>query len=106
MAWVLLVTAGLLEIGFALAMKQSAGFQNLVPTLVFIAFSVMSMVVLNLAVKTLPIGTAYAVWTGIGAVGTAVVGMVALGEKAAVLRISGIALIVVGAVVLQLADSR
>lgn len=101
MAWVLLVTAGLFEVGFAIALKQSDGFSRLVPTLVFLVCAAASLTLLNLALRELPIGTAYAVWTGIGAAGTAVVGMLAFGDPATALRIACIGLIVAGAVGLQ-----
>jgi len=106
MAWVLLITAGVLEIGFALAMKQSSGFQHLGPSLLFVVLAATSTALLALATKHLPIGTSYAIWTGIGAAGTAVAGIVLLGELATPLRLLAIALIVVGVVVLQVAEGR
>jgi quaternary ammonium compound-resistance protein SugE len=106
MAWMLLVAAGVLEIGFAIAMDASDGLQKLVPSVLFVLLAGTSMVLLSLATKTLPIGTAYAVWTGIGAAGTAAVGIVLLGERAAAMRVAAIGLIVVGVVVLQLAERR
>jgi quaternary ammonium compound-resistance protein SugE len=101
-AWIVLVVAGLLEVGFAVALKASDGFSRLWPTVVFIVCAVGSFALLNMALRTLPIGTAYAVWTGIGAVGTAVLGMVLLGEAATVARLVCIGLIVAGVIGLQL----
>jgi quaternary ammonium compound-resistance protein SugE len=105
MAWVLLVVAGLLEVGFALALKESAGFTRLVPSLLFVAFGAASLVLLNIAVKELPIGTAYAVWTGIGAAGTALVGIAFLGEPGEAVRLLCVALIVVAVIGLQVTSS-
>ncbi|MBE2317719.1 hypothetical protein DVA67_017185 [Solirubrobacter sp. CPCC 204708] len=102
MAWILLVVAGLLETVWALALKESDGFSKLGPTLVFGVAIVASMVLLALALRELPVGTGYAVWTGIGAVGAAIAGMVFLGEAAVLGRILPIALIAVGIVWLAL----
>lgn len=96
MAWVLLFTAGLLEIGWAIGLKYTAGFTRFWPTLATIVSMVASMALLGLAVRTLPIGTAYAVWTGIGTVGTALLGMLLFQEPATVLRLGFISLIVIG----------
>jgi quaternary ammonium compound-resistance protein SugE len=103
MAWVLVIVAGALEVGFAVALKASDGFSRLVPSVVFVVCAALSFTLLNLALRELPIGTAYAVWTGIGAAGTALVGMVFLGDPVTALRIGSIALIVVAVVGLQLA---
>lgn len=102
MAWLLLVVAGVLEIGFALSLKQSDGFTRLWPSLLFVGFAASSLGLLNLAVRELPIGTAYAVWTGIGAAGTALVGIAFLGEPGDVARLACIGLIVAAVVGLQL----
>lgn len=102
MAWLFLVIAGTLEIVWAIALKQSDGLTRLGPSLVFGLGLAVSMLFLALAVRTLPIGTAYAVWTGIGAVGTAVVGMVALGEGRDPWRIACVFVIVLGIVGLKL----
>jgi quaternary ammonium compound-resistance protein SugE len=102
MAWLMLVAAGLLEIGFAVALARSDGFSKLLPTLVFAACAAASFTLLNLALKELPVGTAYAVWTGIGAAGTALVGIAFLGEPGDVARIACIGLIVAAVVGLQL----
>src|ERR671937_520809 len=96
MAWVLLITAGAFETGFAVMLKQSDGFSKIVPTILFAVFALASFGLLNLALRDLPVGTAYAVWTGIGAAGTAAVGIIALGEPADALRIAAISLIVTG----------
>ncbi|WFE27439.1 multidrug efflux SMR transporter [Solwaraspora sp. WMMD791] len=102
MAWLMLVIAGLLETGFALALKQSAGFTRLVPSVTFIVFAAASFGLLSLAIRELPVGTAYAVWTGIGAAGTAIAGIVWYGEPSHVARLVSIALIVAGVVGLRL----
>jgi quaternary ammonium compound-resistance protein SugE len=100
-AWLYLVVAGLLEIGFALSLKASDGFSRLVPTVLFVIFAIASLGLLNVALKDLPVGTAYAVWTGIGAAGTALVGMLVLGDPATVARLGFIGAIVVGVIGLQ-----
>ena len=106
MAWIVLVIAGLLESGFAVALKLSDGFSRVVPSVLFLVFAGGSFGLLNLALRSLPVGTAYAVWTGIGAAGTAVIGMVFLGEPREAVRIVSIALIIAGAVGLQLSGSH
>jgi quaternary ammonium compound-resistance protein SugE len=106
MAWVLLIVAGLLETGFAVSLKASDGFTKPIPMVVFAVCAIASFALLNLALRDLPVGTAYAVWTGIGAAGTAIVGMVALGESADALRIVAIAFIVIGAIGLQAVGSH
>ncbi len=106
MAWALVIVAGVLETGFAVALKASAGFSRLVPTLLFLACAAGSFTLLSIGLRTLPVGSAYAVWTGIGAVGTAVYGMVALGESTQVLKLVSIALVVAGVVGLQLTSSQ
>lgn len=105
MAWVLIVIAGVLETGFAVALKLSAGFSRLLPTVLFVAFAVGSFTLLTTGLRSLPVGAAYAVWTGIGAVGTATYGMVVLGESVQVLKLVSIALVVAGVVGLQLSSS-
>jgi len=102
MPWVLLVIAGVLEVGFAVCLALSDGFSRPVPTVLFVVFAAGSFVLLNMAVQTLPIGTAYAVWTGIGAAGTALVGMAALGEATSAVRLALIGVIVAAVVGLQL----
>ncbi len=102
MAWFLLFVAGLMEIGWAIGLKYTDGFTRLVPSVLTVAAMVISIVLLGLALKTLPVGTAYAVWTGIGAVGTAILGIVLLGDPATAARLASIGLIVAGIVGLKL----
>lgn len=104
MAWVWLVLAGLLEIGWAVGLKLSEGFTRLWPSVWTVVAMAASLGLLGLALKTLPVGTAYAIWTGIGAVGTAAFGMLVLGEPATALRIGGIALIAAGIATLKAAS--
>jgi quaternary ammonium compound-resistance protein SugE len=105
MAWAFIVIAGVLETGFAVALKASEGLSRLVPSLLFLVFAAGSFTLLSIGLRTLPVGSAYAVWTGIGAVGTAVFGMVVLGESTQTLKLISIALVVAGVVGLQLASS-
>ena len=102
MAWIILVLAGLLEIGWAIGLKYSAGFTRLVPSVLTAVSMLGSVVMLGLALRTLPLGTAYAIWTGIGTVGTAIFGIMVLGEPASAARIACIALIVSGILGLKL----
>jgi quaternary ammonium compound-resistance protein SugE len=102
MAWAVLFAAGLLEIGWAIGLKYTEGFTRLVPTVLTLVAMAGSILLLGMALKTLPIGTAYAVWTGIGAVGTALLGIILLGEPASALRLASIGLIVAGIVGLKL----
>ena len=102
MAWFLVVVAGAFETAFAVLLKQSAHFTKLWPTVGFAACALASFGMLSYAVTKLEIGPAYAVWTGIGAAGTAVVGMILLDESVSVLKIASIALIVVGVIGLNL----
>jgi quaternary ammonium compound-resistance protein SugE len=100
--WVILVLAGLFEVAWAVMLKHSAGFTRLWPSIATLALLSISFVLLAMAMRELPAGTAYAVWTGIGAVGVAIVGMVMLGEPASWRRIACIGLIVLGIVGLKL----
>ncbi|CDY78173.1 Quaternary ammonium compound-resistance protein SugE [Caballeronia glathei] len=102
MSWALLGLAGILEIAFAFAMKSSEGFTRLIPALLTVATGLSSVLLLSFSLRTLPMGTGYAVWTGIGAAGTAILGMAVLGESAAPLRILSIVLILSGVVGLKL----
>ncbi|MCC8964623.1 quaternary ammonium compound efflux SMR transporter SugE [Bradyrhizobium sp. Pear76] len=102
MAWAILLVAGLLEIGWAIGLKYTEGFSRLVPSVLTLVAMAGSVLLLGLALKTLPIGTAYAVWTGIGAVGTAALGIILLGEPATAMRLASIGLIVSGIVGLKL----
>jgi quaternary ammonium compound-resistance protein SugE len=104
MAWALLVAAGILEIGWAIGLKYSEGFTRLWPSIWTIAAIVLSLYLLSIAARTLPIGTAYAVWVGIGAAGAMVLGMALLGEPRTVARIACIGLIVAGVIGLKLFD--
>ena len=101
MAWTILFVAGLMEVGWAIGLKYTEGFSKLVPSVLTLACMLASIVLLGLAVKTLPIGTAYAVWTGIGAVGTATLGIILFGDPATALRIACIGLIVAGIIGLK-----
>lgn len=103
MPWFLLILAGLFEIGWAVGLRYSDGFSRLIPSALTIAAMAISLGLLGLALRSLPLGTAYAMWTGIGAVGTAIVGMLFLGETVSALRLLSIALIVVGLAGLKLA---
>jgi quaternary ammonium compound-resistance protein SugE len=102
MAWVYLFFAGLFEIGWAIGLKYTDGFTRIVPTIWTVACMIVSLLLLGLALKTLPVGTGYAVWTGIGTVGTAILGIVLFGEPATMLRLASIALILSGIVGLKL----
>ena len=102
MAWIVLVGAGLFEIAWAVGLKYTAGFTRLWPTVATALALIASMTLLGLALRTLPLGTAYAVWTGIGTVGTALLGMLLFHEPATALRLVCIALIVAGIVGLKL----
>ena len=96
MSWVLLVLAGLLEVGWAVGLKYTNGFTRFWPTLGTVVAMVASMALLGLAVRSLPLGTAYAVWTGIGTVGSAILGIVLFHEPATFLRLACISLIAIG----------
>jgi quaternary ammonium compound-resistance protein SugE len=102
MAWIVLVVAGALEVGWAIGLKYTDGFTRLWPTLGTVASMIVSLFLLGLALKALPVGTAYAIWTGIGTIGTAILGIVLFGESAAAARLACIALIVAGIVGLKL----
>jgi quaternary ammonium compound-resistance protein SugE len=102
-AWLTLFVAGLLEVGWAIGLKYTDGFSRFWPTAWTATALVASMVLLGIAVRALPLGTAYAVWVGIGAVGTAALGIVLLGEPATVARLASIGLVVAGIVGLKLA---
>jgi quaternary ammonium compound-resistance protein SugE len=104
MAWTYLFLAGLCEIGWAIGLKYTDGFSRLVPSVLTIAAMAVSLGLLGLALKTLPVGTAYAIWTGIGAVGTAALGIYLFSEPATALRLSCIGLIVIGIIGLKFAS--
>jgi quaternary ammonium compound-resistance protein SugE len=101
MAWVWLGLAGLLEIGWAIGLKLSAGFSRFWPSVFTVAAMAASLGLLGLALKTLPVSTAYAIWTGIGAVGTAAIGILVLGEAATAMKLGGIAMIAGGIILLK-----
>ena len=103
MAWLYLFVAGLFEIGWAVGLKYTEGFTRILPTIMTVASMIISLALLGLALKALPVGTAYAVWTGIGATGTALLGIWLFGEPATALRLSCIGLIVAGIVGLKFA---
>jgi quaternary ammonium compound-resistance protein SugE len=105
-AWIILFIAGLLEIVWAFAMKQSEGFTRLWPSLLTLGAMGISFALLSMSMRTLPLGTAYTVWTGIGAVGAFVVGIVVLGESANPLRVVAALLIVAGLVLMKLASPQ
>ena len=105
MAWIWLAVAGLLEIVWAVAMKQSEGFTRLWPSMLTLVAMVGSVLLLGLAMKTLPLGTAYTVWTGIGAVGAFVVGILFLGEPVTAMRLVAGSLIVGGLVLMKMSSS-
>jgi quaternary ammonium compound-resistance protein SugE len=96
MAWFYLLLAGLFEVGWAIGLKYTEGFSRLFPSLLTVAAMALSLALLGLALKSLPVGTAYAVWTGVGAVGAAVLGIILFSEPATVLRLTCIGLIVCG----------
>ena len=102
MSWIILLIAGLLEVVWAVGLKYTHGFSRLTPSIITITAMIVSIVLLSWAKKTLPTGTAYAVWTGIGAVGAAITGMVLLGESTSLARIVSLGLIVAGIIGLKL----
>ena len=102
MAWTYLLFAGLFEIGWAIGLKYTHGFTRLVPTVLTVASMAVSLGLLGLALKSLPLGTAYAIWTGIGTIGTAILGIILFGEPATALRLACVGLIVAGIVGLKL----
>jgi quaternary ammonium compound-resistance protein SugE len=105
MAWVLLIVAGVLEVGWAIGLKYTEGFTRLWPSVFTIVAMTLSVVLLGIAMRSLPVGTSYAVWVGIGAVGTALLGMVLFAEPATAGRLISLALIVAGIVGLKLATA-
>jgi quaternary ammonium compound-resistance protein SugE len=102
LSWVFLILAGLFEIGWAVGLKYTDGFTRLWPTAGTVFSMILSLALLGLALRTLPLGTAYAIWTGVGIIGTAVLGMALFGESADPLRLACIGLIVIGIVGLKL----
>jgi quaternary ammonium compound-resistance protein SugE len=106
MAWIILVAAGLLEVGWAIGLKYSAGFTRPWPTAATVLAMAASMALLGIAVRTLPLGTAYAVWTGIGTAGTVILGIVLFGESASFVRLVCVFLILAGIVGLKLVTTE
>ncbi|WBY01316.1 quaternary ammonium compound efflux SMR transporter SugE [Ramlibacter tataouinensis] len=102
MAWLVLVVAGLFEVGWAIGLKYTEGFTRLWPTVGTVVAMTISVVLLGLAMRTLPVGTAYAVWTGIGAIGTVILGIVLFGDPATIARLVCVGLILAGIVGLKL----
>ena len=102
MAWILLVVAGLFEVVWAIGLKYTEGFTRTWPSVITIVAMIVSIVLLGLAMRSLPVGTAYAVWTGIGTVGTVILGIVLMGDSAAPLRLVCLGLIVLGIAGLKL----
>jgi quaternary ammonium compound-resistance protein SugE len=102
MAWTLLIIAGLFEVGWAIGLKYTSGFSRLWPSVWTIAAMIISVYLLAVALKSIPVGTGYAVWTGIGAVGTAILGILLFGEAANAARLACIALIVAGIIGLRI----
>jgi len=105
MSWFLLVLAGLFEISWAVGLKHTEGFTKLWPTLWTVSSLIISFTLLGLAVRTLPVGTAYGVWVGIGAIGTAILGIVLFGEPASLLKFISLAFICIGIIGLKIAQS-
>jgi len=103
MAWVILLIAGLCEVSWAIGLKYTDGFTRLWPTLGTVAAMIVSMWLLGIAMKSLPVGTAYSVWVGVGAVGTVILGIVLFGEPANPVRLISVALIIAGIIGLKLA---
>ncbi|MGK9173527.1 quaternary ammonium compound efflux SMR transporter SugE [Yokenella regensburgei] len=102
MSWIILLIAGLLEVVWAIGLKYTHGFTRLIPSLITVSAMIASVVLLSWAMKSLPVGTAYAIWTGIGAVGAAITGMILLGESASPARLLSLGLIVAGIIGLKL----
>ncbi|MBF6616146.1 quaternary ammonium compound efflux SMR transporter SugE [Pollutimonas thiosulfatoxidans] len=103
MSWLILLVAGLFEIGWAIGLKYTEGFTRLWPTIGTVVSMVVSVVLLGIALKQLPVGSAYAVWVGVGAVGTVILGILLLGESASVFRLVSVGLIIAGIIGLKLA---
>lgn len=104
MAWIILVIAGLFEVGWAIGLKYTEGFSRLWPTIGTVVAMIISLWLLGIAMKSLPVGTAYSVWVGVGAVGTVILGIVLLGEPANPARLVSVAFIVAGIIGLKLAS--
>ncbi|UVL79769.1 quaternary ammonium compound efflux SMR transporter SugE [Pseudomonas putida] len=105
MSWIILFFAGLFEVGWAVGLKYTDGFSKPIPTVLTVAAMVISLGLLGLAMKELPLGTAYAIWTGVGAVGTVIAGIILFGESMALVRLVSVALIICGLVGLKVSAS-
>ena len=105
MSWILLFFAGLFEVGWAVGLKYTDGFTRPLPTVLTVGAMVISLGLLGLAMKELPLGTAYAIWTGVGAVGTVIAGIILFGESMALIRLASVALIITGLVGLKVSAS-
>jgi quaternary ammonium compound-resistance protein SugE len=105
MAWAILVVAGLFEVGWAIGLKYTKGFTQLWPTVWTVLSMIISLWLLGIAMKTLPVGTAYSIWVGVGAVGTVVLGIYLLGEPVSVGRVISVALIIAGIIGLKLSTA-
>ncbi|WP_180080330.1 quaternary ammonium compound efflux SMR transporter SugE [Acinetobacter sp. YH12058] len=105
MAWMMLILAGIFEVVWAYSMKLSDGFSKLTPSIVTIFFMILSFALLTYAMRTLPLGTAYTIWTGIGAVGSFLVGIFVLGEPASAMRMLAAVLIISGLVLMKISSS-
>lgn len=103
MAWIILIVAGLFEVGWAIGLKYTEGFTRLWPTVFTVLSMIVSLGLLGLAMKSLPVGTAYAVWVGVGAIGTVILGIMLFGESASVARLASVSLIFAGIVGLKFA---
>ena len=105
MSWIILFFAGLFEVGWAVGLKYTDGFTRPLPTVLTVGGMVISLGLLGLAMKELPLGTAYAIWTGVGAVGTVIAGIILFGESMALIRLASVALIITGLVGLKVSAS-
>ena len=105
MSWIILFVAGLFEVGWAVGLKYTDGFSKPLPTVLTVAAMAISLDLLGLAMKELPLGTAYAIWTGVGAVGTVIAGIILFGESMALVRLVSVALIITGLVGLKVSAS-
>ncbi|KPA90949.1 quaternary ammonium compound efflux SMR transporter SugE [Pseudomonas asplenii] len=105
MSWIILFFAGLFEVGWAVGLKYTDGFSRPLPTVLTVGAMAISLGLLGLAVKDLPLGTAYAVWTGVGAVGTVIAGIILFGESMALVRLASVALIITGLIGLKVSAS-
>lgn len=105
MAWFILILAGVFEVIWAYSMKMSLGFTKLTPSIITIIFMILSVILLASAMRTLPLGTAYTIWTGIGAIGSFLLGIFVLGEAATALRLLAAALIISGLILMKISSS-